>query len=225
MILSYKKERGLDGFSKEYWDKNYSEPEDMDNIGNSPQHVRYMQSIFHLEQIEINSIIDFGFGLGHLFSNAINVFNPKRAMGLEPSKHAFLQSSKVISRPEETKKFKLIQSDLVNYLKNLSEKDKAFDLGICTSVFQYLSDEEIKFALPIMSRHVRYLYFSVPTDFEFKRQIEEYDFIDEFAIHRPKEKYLKWIRPHFTFVSSRLLESKYFFNDANTEFREQLFRF
>jgi len=72
---------------------------------------------------------------------------------------------------------------------------------------------------------MKYLYFSVPTDLEFKRQKEEYEFVDEYAIHRKREKYLKWIKPHFTFVGTRMLESKIFFNDDNSHFKEHLFRF
>lgn len=219
------KELGADGFTKDYWDKNYSDPEDMDNIGNSPEHARYLQSIFHLEQIEINSVIDFGFGLGYLFERVVKTFNPVRAYGLEPSEFAFNEAKKRMTFPAETKKLKLNNIDLMSWAKEVSSKEKIFDLGICTSVFQYLKDDEIEFVLPIMAKYCRYIYFSVPTDVEFRRQIEEYDFVDEFAIHRKKEKYLKWIRPHFTFVSSRLLESKVHFDDNDTEFREQLFRF
>jgi len=91
--------------------------------------------------------------------------------------------------------------------------------------FQYLSDEEIKEILPILSQRVKYLYFSVPTDQELKKQIEDVEFHDEYAIHRKREKYLKMLQPHFTFVSSRILESKYHFNQDNSYFTDLLFRF
>lgn len=214
------------GFGNDYWEKNYSVPMEMDNIGNAPEHVRYVQSLFHLEQIEIDSIIDLGFGLGHLFERFITVFRPRRVYGIEPSLYAFNELKKRFSPPEETKKQKLVCTDIKNWAQNLaSDKEKVFDLGLCTSVFQYLTDEEIEFVLPHLAKKVRYLYFSVPTDVEFRRQKEEFDFVDEYAIHRKKEKYLKWIRPHFAFVGTRLLESKIHFDENNSEFREQLFRF
>jgi len=219
------KELGSKGFSRLYWDKNYSDPEEMDNIGNANLHVRYIQSLFHLEYLEINSIIDLGFGLGYLFNEAIKAFNPYRAYGIEPSTHAYQLAKKVITKPEETTKFKIENIDLLTWAKKVKESDKAFDLGICTSVFQYLSDEELEVIVPAIAKNVRFLYFSVPTNIEFKRQKLEYDFFDEFAIHRKKSFYLKLLRPHFTFISSRLLESKYFYDEDNTEFRELLFRF
>ena len=221
----HNKEWGKVGFSKEYWDKNYSEPQDMDNIGNAREHARYIQTLFHLEQIEINSVIDYGFGLGYLFEEVLKIFNPYRACAIEPSEHAFLTAKERIKKPEYVAKLKLENTDLLSFTQKAKANEKAYDLGICTSVFQYLTDEEIEKIVPVLSRQVKYLYFSCPTDKEFKRQKEEYDFFDEYAIHRKKEKYLKWLRPHFTFVSSRMLESKHFFSDENSEFREQIFRF
>jgi ubiquinone/menaquinone biosynthesis C-methylase UbiE len=220
-----KKEKGNLGFSKEYWDKNYSEPLEMDNIGNANEHSEYIKAMFNLEQIQLNSVIDLGFGLGYLFENVINNFKPIRAMGIEPSQHAFLEAKKRIKKPTQTKKFNLENTDLVSWAKNLASSEKSFDLGICTSVLQYLTDEEIKLVMPIMARNVKYLYFSVPTDVEYKRQLSEYEFFDEFSIHRKKEKYLKLIQPHFTIVSCRMLESKIFFDDNDSPFKEQLFRF
>ncbi len=219
------KESGHNGFSKEYWEKNYSEPMEMDNIGNSKEHARYLQALFDLEQIEINSMIDFGFGLGYLLEATMNEFLPIRVMGIEPSSHAYSDAKKRIKKPAEVSKFTLKNIDLVTWAKEVKSSEKCFDLGICTSVFQYLKDDEIEFVLPIMAKHVKFLYFSCPTDLEFKRQKIEYDFFDEYSIHRSKEKYLKWIRKDFTIVSSRILESKYFFNDDNSEFRETIFRY
>ncbi len=219
------KELGAKGFSKVYWEKNYADPEEMDNIGNANLHVRYIQSLFHLEYLEINSIIDLGFGLGFLFNEALKTFNPYRAYGIEPSEHAYLQAKKTIQKPEETTRLKLENIDLLTWAKKVKSSDKAYDLGFCTSVFQYLTEEELKLIVPVMAKHIRYLYFSVPTNIEFQRQINEYGFFDEFAIHRKKSFYLKLLKPHFTFISSRLLESKHFYDENNTEFRELLFRF
>lgn len=220
-----KKELGNIGFGKEYWDVNYAEPLEMDNIGNSLEHAKYIQSVFNLEQVKINSVIDFGFGLGHLFEDVVKTFKPIRALGIEPSEHAYSLVQKRLAKPDFVKKFHLKNIDMVTWAQELTVSEKVFDLGICTSVFQYLSDEEIEYLLPILAKEVKYLYFSAPTDIEYKRQETEYGFVDQYAIHRKRGKYLKWLEPYFTLVSSRVLESKHYFDDDNTNFKEQLFRF
>ena len=220
-----KKSKGADGFPKEYWDVNYADPEEMDNIINKIEHAHYMKSIFSLEGIEINSIIDLGFGLGILFEEVLKTFIPYRAHGIEPSVHPFKLVEKRDIRPVESTKLTLENTDLVTWAEKAQKREKVFDLGLCTSVLQYLTDDEIKVVMPILSRRVKYLYLSVPTDKELKRQIEEVEFRDEYAIHRSREKYLKLIGPHFTFISSRLLESKIHFNEETTEFTDLLFKF
>jgi SAM-dependent methyltransferase len=184
-----------------------------------------MHAIFDLEQVEINSVIDLGCGLGYLFEQVIKTFKPYRAMAFEPSLHAYELATKRIKKPEEVSKFKIKNIDLVTWAQTTKDSEKTYDLGICTSVFQYLKDEEIEFVLPVIAKKVKFLYFSCPTDVEFKRQITEYDFFDEYSIHRKREKYLKWLKPYFTVVSSRILESKLYFDDDSSNFKEQIFRF
>jgi hypothetical protein len=201
----------------------------MDNIVNAKEHALYLKAILDLEYVDVSSVIDLGFGLGILFKEVLNTFKPYRAHGIEPSSHPFdLVSKKKLTNIESTK-LSLDKIDLVTWAKKESAKassrQKTFDLGICTSVFQYLSDDEIEFVLPVMAKRVRYLYFSVPTNLELIRQVEDLEFKDEYAIHRTREKYLKLLRPHFTFVSSRLLESRLHFTEENTNFTDLLFRF
>jgi hypothetical protein len=216
---------GSSGFKKEYWDVNYADPEEMDNIINAREHAAYMKAIFALEAVDINSVIDLGFGTGILFEEVLKTFIPYRAHGIEPSKFIYDQVVKKDLRPVESTKLVLENSDLVSWAKRDSKREKIFDLGICTSVLQYLSDEEIIEALPLLAQKIRYLYLSVPTDLELKRQIEDVKFFDEYAIHRTKARYMKLIRPHFTIVSSRLLESKVHFDEDSTSFTDLLFRF
>ena len=218
------KEGGAQGFAQEYWDVNYSSPDEMDGIGNAQTHIAYLKNLFAIEYIDINSIIDFGFGLGHLFEGLIKEYIPYKAYGIEPSKYAFDEVRKRDISPAESTKFKLEQTDIVSWCQ-ANKKMKNFDLGVCTSVFQYLSDEEIKICLPIMAERCKYLYFSVPTDIELKRQVEELEFEDEYSIKRSAKKYQSLLSPHFTFVSSRVLESKVHFNEENTFFTDLLFRF
>jgi hypothetical protein len=221
-----KKQSAKVGFTKEYWDINYATPEEMDNIVNAKEHALYMQALFNLEYLEIESVIDLGFGLGYLFSEVLKVFNPYRAYGIEPSEFPYQTVVKKGIAPNASTKLILDNIDLVTWAQKKDAKiEKKFDLGLCTSVFQYLTDEEIKIVLPIMAKRIRYLYFSVPTDKELKRQIEEVEFKDEYAIHRTKEKYFKLISPHFTFISSRMLESKIHFDESTTHFTDLLFRF
>lgn len=212
------------GFEKDYWEKNYAQPEEMDNIFNAKEHAEYLKSILTLEGVDVNSVIDLGFGLGVLFKEVLKTFKPYRAHGIEPSEHPFLIVSKKKMAVESTK-LTLENIDLVSWAKKDYKKDRTYDLGLCTSVFQYLSDEEIEFVMPIMAKRIRFLYFSAPTNLELKKQIEDVEFKDEYAIHRSKERYLKLIRPHWTIVSSRLLESKVHFDEDTTHFTDLLFRF
>lgn len=216
---------GAGGFSKKYWDVNYADPEEMDNIVNAKEHAQYLKAIMGLEYVDISSIIDLGFGLGFLFEEVLRTFMPYRAHGIEPSDYPFEIVTKRNISPAESTKLVLENSDIVTWAKNNNKRQKTFDLGLCTSVFQYLSDEEIEFVLPILAQRIRYLYFSVPTNLELKRQVSDLEFKDEYAIHRTREKYLKMIRPHFTFISSRLLESKVHFDEESTHFTDLLFRF
>ena len=207
------------GFSKEYWDKNYSDVGVMDGIFNASSHAHYVKSYFDVEEIELKSIIDFGFGLGYLFREFLKVLKPKIALGLEPSPYAFLKGKKLL----KNYKVKLRDEDILAWTQ-INEK-KIYDLGICTSIFQYLESDEINQVLPYISQKVKFLYFSVPTDLEQDRLKKELDFVDLYALRRSREEYLDLIKPHFTFVSSRILESKIHFKPDNTRLTDLLFRF
>ncbi|GAB5366327.1 hypothetical protein AAMO2058_001134500 [Amorphochlora amoebiformis] len=83
-----------------------------------------------------------------------------------------------------------------------------YQLGVCTSVLQYLDDKELEEVIEGLSRRVYYLYLTVPTTKEYSRQILELDFDDKSAIHRSRLAYQSILGRHFTFISARLLESK-----------------
>lgn len=219
------KKTGAEGFSKEYWDVNYSEPEEMDGIINADKHAQYAKSFFDVDYVDVNSVIDFGYGLGYLFKAFLKEFIPYRAAGIEPSEHAFQSVSAKDLKSVASTKLTLENTDLVSWSKKHRNTDKWFDLGICTSVFQYLTDEEIEEVLPVMAENVKYLYFSVPTDVELGRQVDELEFKDEYAIHRTREEYYQLISPYFTFLSSRILESKVHSDENKTPFTDLLFRF
>jgi trans-aconitate methyltransferase len=214
----------MKGFDRDYWKKNYSDPMSMDGIGNAREHVRYLKSYFAVEHVDVSSIVDLGFGYGHLFREMMRAFIPHTAVGIEPSEFAFKKAKPDKWRPVESTELTLFQEDLLTWCRN-KRKYGTFDLGICTSVFQYLSDKDLKEIIPVLAKRIRYLYLTVPTNVELKRQVSELEFKDEYAIHRTREQYQKLLRPHFTFISSRILESKHFFDEETTLFTDLLYRF
>jgi hypothetical protein len=217
--------KGHLGFDEKYWSENYSEPEEMDGIANADRHAKYIKAFFEVEYVDINSVIDFGFGLGHIFHQVLGQLVPYRAQGIEPSAHAFKRVDKEWLLPAESTKLKLENIDLVTWARKSKPRSRWFDLGICTSVFQYLEDDEIREVLPVMAQRVKYLYFSVPTDKELDRQVSDLEFHDRYAIRRSQKKYLKMLNDHFTIIGARVLESKIHFDKENTQFTDLLFRF
>jgi hypothetical protein len=216
---------GALGFDQQYWLENYAEAESMDGIGNANFHAAYMKNLFALELVDISTVIDFGFGLGHLFEEVLKAFIPYRAMGIEPSAHAFELVKKRGISPVESTKLVLKKMDIKTWCEEQTAKSRYWDLGLCTSVFQYLTDEEIAFVMPVLAQKIKYLYMSVPTDKELLQQRRELDFNDQYAIARSRSQYLKIIKPHFTIISSRLLESKVHFDQESSYFTDYLFRF
>ncbi len=215
----------MTAFDKTYWDKNYSAPMTMDGIVNAKEHARYLKAFLGIEHVEITSIIDLGFGYGHLFREMMKTFIPYRAVGIEPSPYAFKKARPDKLRPVESTQLKLYQEDILTWCATDRKKNNTFDLGICTSVFQYLSDKDLKKILPVMAERIKFIYLTVPTNIELGRQVSELEFKDEYAIHRTRDQYRKLISPHFTFIGSRVLESKKYFDDESTPFTDLLFRF
>lgn len=214
----------MNKFDEKYWKANYSDPESMDGIGNAKEHAKYLYSYLTIEHVDISSIIDLGFGYGHLFKEMLRTFKPYRAVGIEPSPFAFKKISPSKLKPVSSTQLDLFEEDLVTWCQK-KRKDNEFDLGICTSVFQYIPDKDLRKILPILAKRIKYLYLTVPTDIELSRQISELEFKDEYAIHRTRAKYQKLLKPHFTFISSRILESRYHFNEKTTSFTDLLYRY
>jgi hypothetical protein len=211
-------------FDKTYWDKNYSDPMSMDGIGNAKDHVKYLESFLAIEHVDVSTVVDLGFGYGHLFREMLKAFKPHIALGIEPSPYAFKKVKLDKLRPVPSTQLTLLEEDLVTWSRT-NRKNNKFDLGICTSVFQYISDKDLKEIIPILAKRIKYLYLTVPTDIELGRQVSELEFKDEYAIHRSREKYQKLLRPSFTFVSARVLESKHYFDEETTSFTDLLYRF
>lgn len=215
----------MTNFNKTYWDKNYSDPMSMDGIGNAREHVQYLKAYLAIEHVDISSVVDLGFGYGHLFREMLKAFIPHLAVGIEPSEYVFKKAKPDKLRPVASTELKLYQEDLLTWCRTDRKKQNKFDLGICTSVFQYLNDKELKEIIPVLSKRIKFLYLTVPTNIELGRQVSELEFKDEYAIHRTREQYQKLLKPHFTFISSRILESKAFFDEESTPFTDLLYRF
>ncbi len=218
-------ENGSEGFSNRYWEVNYSESQEMDGIGNALEHAEYLKHLFGLEFIDISSVLDLGAGLGHLFEAVLKTFIPYKAMAIEPSDFAFEALSKRKLKPAESTRLELHQMDILSWANKGGKFNKHFDLTLCTSVLQYLTDDEIDQFLPILAERTKYLYLTVPTDVELARQREDLDFDDQYAISRTRAFYQKKLKPHFTFVGHRLLESKVHFDERTTFFTDLLYRF
>lgn len=211
-------------FDKEYWDKNYSDPTTMDGIGNAKEHTKYLKSFLELELVDISSIIDLGFGYGHLFQRMLKEFLPYKACGIEPSKFAFDKARSRKLRPVESTELILYNESISEWCARKESPKVRFDLGICTSVFQYIEQEELEKITPILSKRIKYLYLTVPTDKELDRQIEDLEFHDTYALRRTRKFYRDIIGEHFTNISSKIWESKFYFDEESTLFTDLLYR-
>jgi SAM-dependent methyltransferase len=220
----------------DYWLDNYSEPETMDAICNAEEHARYLKSFFSLfapdEKAPIKSLLDVGAGTGILFQCFVETLKPHYALALEPSRHALAQylTHMAQTRGQKKKKVEWISLgvgeilgadfwssflDYPNELGKIQKEErqnrktiKSFDLGVCYSVFQYLSEDEVILLTRFLAKHCRYLYFSVPTNAEYRMMKREFDFVDPYAYKRGKDFYLRIIRKEFRIISCCLLESR-----------------
>jgi hypothetical protein len=113
----------MKSFDKQYWDENYSVPESMDGICNAKDHIKYLQSFFALEHIDISSIIDFGFGHGVLFKKMMKAFIPYKACGIEPSEYIFNKTIKKKLKPVESTKLELLNEDLLTWCRRADSKN------------------------------------------------------------------------------------------------------
>jgi hypothetical protein len=214
---------GARGFGADFWKQNYSDLQQMDCINNATAHARYLKASFDVVLQEITSVADLGFGLGHLFAAVLEEVRPYKALGIEPSGHAFARAKARLSPPDQTK-LRMLQVDLAGWCRASDTARDRFDLGVCTSVLQYLTDEELEEVLPVMARRFRYVYLTVPSAEELDYQENVEQFVDAWAIHRPRREWRAWLAPHFRVVGTRLLESRVTVTRASSPFTDQLFR-
>ena len=154
----------------------------------------------------------------------LKAFIPYKAVGIEPSKLAFNKARARKLKPVESTKLELFNEDILTWCQRKDTPKMRFDLGICTSVFQYLSEDELKVIIPIMAKRVKYLYLTVPTDKELRRQVEDLQFDDEFALKRTSAFYKKLLSKNFTNISNKFWESKSYFNEDTSLFTDLIYR-
>ncbi len=219
---------GATGFPLSYWKTYYAEPEKMDGVFNARRQALALKALLDAHYVDVGRLIDFGFGLGHLFRAMVDVLVPFEAVGVEPSPHAFglleRDAANGAITDVESIRIELLRTDLRSWCDDPAQ-EAVFDLGICTSVFQYLSDPEIEAVMPVLARRLKYLYFTAPTEEELRWQTDTLDFDDRYAIPRTRDAYYALLRPHFAIVGHRLLESRSWFNDDTTFFVDLLFRY
>lgn len=207
----------------------------MDGIANAVEHARYAKSFFEVEDVPIRSIIDIGVGLGVQFREMLALFSPDRALGIDVSELALAKAGALQLDPYGRIEVELRQQGIEAWCAEAAaavvaedEEDMeaaSFDLGVCMSVVQYIPDEVLARCLPVLAERLQYLYLTVPTAVEFERQAEALDFRDPYAIHRTQAELLALFAPHFTVISSRILESKVHFDARTTNLTDLLFRF
>ena len=89
--------------------------------------------------------------MGHLLESFVKAFKPRLVFGIEPSDFVFQKAVKRLRR--ECRRVKSVKNgfvfrhcDLVSWCREpLENGTPVYDLALCTSVFQYLSDDEIRF--------------------------------------------------------------------------------
>ncbi len=97
-------------FDQSYWDTHYQDIKTIDGIGNVKDHSRYLLAYFNIEGFNPESMVDLGFGTGHLMKEMARALKPRRIEGIEPSPPAF----KRMKMP----KAKLHHEDLVTWARN-----------------------------------------------------------------------------------------------------------
>lgn len=203
---------------KDYFDKIYAKTELIDGDYNAKSHARYLFQILSLVEANVNSVADYGFGKGKLLYETIKLFRPSKVMALDSSEYAY----------EELKKQKWVRDwklDLQH--KELSEivpPKKAFDLGICNSVLQYVQDEDLEPILERISYSCRFVYLHVPSREDYEKLKLQVDFKDPWAKKRPHRIYEDLVLRYFTRVSWGLLESKTLVDEQMSPFFDSLYR-
>ncbi len=224
MSVRSSRSAGAIGFGVDYWQEVYGTPGHVDGYGNAAHHAAYLKALFDLDMAPVCSVADLGFGLGRMLQSVCLAFHPERVLGIEPSVHAFdqLTAEELHTQSDQVC---LLNTDLLSWCRRENDAFTFFDLGICSSVWQYLSDAELVEVVPVLARRFRWLYLTVPTEQEYDLMAAQTGFVDRFAQMRSAAHYRQLVRPYFDLVSSRVLESRRYGAPGPSPFTEALFRF
>ncbi len=204
-------------FEKTYFDQIYDEESCIDGDYNARDHAKYLKAQLDLQNIEIDSLIDLGFGKGALLYQTQKLLKPSKIDGIDISYFAY----------ERLKAKSWAQSwNLQNTaIEDYKWGNRIWDLAICNSVLQYIKEKGLETSIEQMAKHVKYVYLHVPSQEDYKKLQQKVDFVDPFAFLRPNAYYHSVFSRHFVFVSWGILESKYFQSYQNSKFFDSLYRF
>jgi trans-aconitate methyltransferase len=203
---------------KKYFDEIYAKDSLIDGDYNASSHARYLKSIFELVEAEVSSLVDFGFGKGNLLYQVAKTFKPGSITAIDNSSYAY----EALLKKHWVKQWKL---DCRHQgILDFEPSQKAFDLGLCNSVLQYVPDEDLELCIERMSYSCRYLYLHVPSREDYEKLKYFSDFEDPYAISRGNEVYRELVSRYFVSVSWGLLESKTHVDVENSAFFDSLYR-
>lgn len=203
-------------FEEGYWKDIYGSGCDIDASYNAKEHARYLKSLFDLMEFPVRSIMDFGFGKGLLLKAMVKEFQPNKILAIDPSE---VMLDELLKKPWIRSHNISILNETIEILDDTLLKQSPYKLGICNSVVQYISGD-LGPVFQKMHSLVDYLYFSVPTDKDYKRMEKELQFTDPYAYARSRSYYRKKISKYFRFVSWNVLESK---RVEKSPFNDELF--
>lgn len=178
---------------------------EIDGNFNSKFHVNYILSYFALFEKKIKSILEIGFGNGKILEELVKKINLDKIIALEISKLKINELSQ--KKYFQNENIAIVHSDFLDYKTDYLEKIP-IDLSICNSVLQYVETENLENFVQKIARISRYSYLTVPTKKDFEIMKSKLNFIDRFALQRPKSFYKKILKKYFRVVGTNLLESK-----------------
>ncbi|MDX1957262.1 MAG: class I SAM-dependent methyltransferase [Leptospiraceae bacterium] len=193
-------------FESQYWSEMYANDDEsiIDGVVNAREHALYLKAILTLQDIEVNSLGDFGFGLGVLLKAIVPIFPITKIVAIDPSLYSV--NKLIQSRWAKEQNIAIHHASLPEFHSEYLYKHP-LDLSICNSVLQYVPDKKVEECFLKLSKMTKYLYFCVPTSADYQMMKEEINFMDPYAYSRPKEFYRKLFGKFFRVVSHNLLES------------------
>lgn len=203
---------------KKYFEQIYSKDSLIDGDYNAKSHAKYLFSLFGVVEAEVCSIVDFGFGKGNLLYECLKLFRPSKVAALDSSEYIYEKMKKKSWVKDWDVKLHHLE------IQDFKYPQKAFDLGICNSVLQYVPDHLLETCVERMSYSCRYLYLHVPSFEDYSRLKDDVDFKDPWAIAREDKVYRDLLSHYFVKVGWGLMESKTNVEADGSAFFDSLYR-